>query len=65
MNCPMTFNTPDQRGISPCTCDCNCAWWVTGRDGGYCAITSIALSLQDINTTLDNIEKDLSQMRNY
>jgi len=59
MYCPMMFNqisgnsqgfggTIDDR--SDC-CICkgnNCAWWMTYRDQGYCAITNIAITLEEI-----------------
>jgi hypothetical protein len=61
MNCPMSFNTPDQRDILPCACDNNCAWWVDHKESqGYCSITSIALSLQELVYITIRDEKEVN-----
>jgi hypothetical protein len=57
MNCPMSFNTSDQRDILPCTTNENCAWWCSDKDSGYCAITSIAIDLMKLRETMEAIAK--------
>lgn len=47
LNCPMTFNTPDQQDILPCAKE-YCAWWVdrsTITELSGCAIRIIAIKI--------------------
>lgn len=65
MYCPMKFNqiAGHSQGFSPCkedssqNCICDgqdCAWWIENEE--RCAITDIALNMEDIRISLDIIQ---------